>query len=336
MLAAAVDTITKRCISLYLPTIKLVDEIIIVDTGSTDDTINLILQHSAKIKLYSYPWNNDFSEVRNYAISLATTEWCLIIDADECIAGQTKSTFSNIIQKINHEDKYGLYAPLIDNLDGSQLKNNARIFRKRSTLRYHGKVHEYLIEAQESKIISLPTIKILHSGYINDAWKLKNKSARNKTLLQQQIVMEPDNLRWKYFLLRYVEPSTPEHEEILQHFGSLPLPYEDDWEVYAFNVKSKLIISLLHRGAYQQAWEHAQTLYGFYTDRDTRLLYLVTNYLNSKNNLIKVAQRSNELFGELHLIQRDTYLSEKLHPDSYQNILNEISSIAVKRTTEIF
>ncbi|NIY46163.1 glycosyltransferase family 2 protein [Cedecea colo] len=322
-------TITSTLDSLH----GLVDEIIIVDTGSTDNTVRLILQHPARVKLYFRDWNNDFSAMRNFAISLTSNAWCLVIDADECIATETRHVFRNTLRKISHDDINALYAPLIDNLDGSSLINNARIFRKRTSLRYHGKVHEYL-EAEDYKLICLPDIKILHYGYINSAYEEKNKHLRNKSLLAEQMRTEPDNLRWKYFALRYLTPCEPEYEAILQHFGALPLPYADSWEVYAFNVKSKLIMYLLEKHEYKHARQHAKALYKHYRDKNTCLLYLLANYLQARTNFLMATRTSLGLLGETENLPTDEYLSEKLNPDGYKHILAEMAMYIQRHESE--
>ena len=61
----------------------LVDEIIVVDTGSTDKTVQIAEMFGAKV--YIHPWQNDFSLHRNQSIGYATGDWVLIIDADEKI-----------------------------------------------------------------------------------------------------------------------------------------------------------------------------------------------------------------------------------------------------------
>src|SRR4051812_11925913 len=61
----------------------LVDEIIIVDTGSEDSTVEIAKSFGAKI--FSIPWENDFSKARNYSLEQATSDWILVLDADEVI-----------------------------------------------------------------------------------------------------------------------------------------------------------------------------------------------------------------------------------------------------------
>ncbi|EAC4269032.1 glycosyltransferase, partial [Listeria innocua] len=75
----------ERCIKRCIDSIeKIAKEIIIIDTGSTDNTISIIEEYANdKIKVFSKEWRNDFSEIRNYAIEKASSEWLVFIDADE-------------------------------------------------------------------------------------------------------------------------------------------------------------------------------------------------------------------------------------------------------------
>ena len=67
-----------RCINSYK---DIVDEIILVDTGSTDNTVEIAKSLGAKI--YYYEWQNDFSAAKNYALSMAKGDWIIFLDADE-------------------------------------------------------------------------------------------------------------------------------------------------------------------------------------------------------------------------------------------------------------
>ena len=62
---------------------KLVEEIIIVDTGSTDQTVEIASRYTPNV--YSHPWTDDFSDARNYSFSKATMDYCMWMDADDII-----------------------------------------------------------------------------------------------------------------------------------------------------------------------------------------------------------------------------------------------------------
>src|SRR5574343_299448 len=78
----------------------VVDEIIIVDTGSTDSTIEIAKEYTDKI--YIHPWENNFSKHRNQSISYATGDWILIIDADEELIIHPKSSVKQFKEFLEH------------------------------------------------------------------------------------------------------------------------------------------------------------------------------------------------------------------------------------------
>ena len=73
-----------------------VDEIIIVDTGSTDSTVEIAKSYNAKV--YHHPWENSFSKARNYSLSYATCDWILIMDADEEIEKKDAFKLRDVIK----------------------------------------------------------------------------------------------------------------------------------------------------------------------------------------------------------------------------------------------
>lgn len=72
------ETLLPRCLQSIQ---GIADEIIVVDTGSTDRTIEIGRRFGAKV--YHHPWENDFSKHRNQSLSYATMDWVLVLDADE-------------------------------------------------------------------------------------------------------------------------------------------------------------------------------------------------------------------------------------------------------------
>src|SRR5690554_3318938 len=146
-LTALVITLNEeKNIRELLQNLNFADEVIVVDSFSTDKTTEIINEYK-NVRLYQHAFNN-FSDQRNTAISYASNEWVLFVDADERISDDLKN---EIIQTLNsNQTKRGYYLkrkfyffnePV--NFSGLQSDKNLRLFRKKDA-KYHGIVHEKL------------------------------------------------------------------------------------------------------------------------------------------------------------------------------------------------
>ena len=77
---------------------ELVEEIVIVDTGSTDRTVEIVSGYTSKV--YSYPWKDDFSDARNYSFSKASMDYCMWMDADDVLEAWEKEKFLQLKQSL--------------------------------------------------------------------------------------------------------------------------------------------------------------------------------------------------------------------------------------------
>ena len=87
------EKLLKRCLDSYRP---VCDEIVIVDTGSTDRTKEIAAGYTDLI--YDYPWNNDFASARNFAFSKANCDYIFSADADEVLDEENRRQFLNLKQ----------------------------------------------------------------------------------------------------------------------------------------------------------------------------------------------------------------------------------------------
>lgn len=153
-----------RCLSSIQP---YVDEIIVVDTGSEDKTIEVAHQYGAQVQHFT--WCDDFAAARNYAISQAAGDWILMLDADEELVVETENWRSQLIQD-SHILAYRLL--LSDIHQPITALPTLRLFRNLPELRYAGRYHEQLKYnnqlIKDSAIKTLPGVKILHYGYSNE------------------------------------------------------------------------------------------------------------------------------------------------------------------------
>jgi len=161
----------RRC----LDSVKLlVDEIIIVDTGSEDNTKEIAMKYEAKV--FDYAWNHNFAEARNFALEQSTGEWNLILDGDEYIQ---KESWEEIKTFIKGPPKIGRIKQInIFEQDGELKESQALISRLiPKNVRYVGSIHEQ-VESQSLQRVNT-NINVYHDGYFQT-----NKTERNVNLLK--------------------------------------------------------------------------------------------------------------------------------------------------------
>lgn len=189
-----------KCLSSVMPLVdNLGAELIIVDTGSEDKTVEISKKYTDK--LYFHKWNNDFSAMRNITISYATGDWFFVVDGDEVLADTEE------IIKFFKSGEYKNYNAASLNVRSFSKKNNStkfgdlesiRLFKNDGYFKYVGVVHNQpLYKEPIKKIDSI----INHYGYINDdAELMEKKFIRTSTLLKQELLKQPNNIYYRYQL----------------------------------------------------------------------------------------------------------------------------------------
>lgn len=152
----------SRCLISAQP---YVDEIIVVDTGSEDKTVEIACQYGAKVS--PFQWCDDFSAARNYALSLVSGDWVLVLDADEELVVNSPSFWQEIA--VNSEIlAYSIIRNEIGETEANTPLFTPRLFRNIPELKYVGRMHEHLRYdnqlIDQSLINDLKSIQILHYG----------------------------------------------------------------------------------------------------------------------------------------------------------------------------
>ena len=180
-----------RCLSSVKP---IVDEMIVVDTGSTDRSKDIAIAFGAHV--YDYQWENDFAAARNFSISKASGEWIFILDGDEVISPQDHDRFNEIVcQKPKAPVAYSITTRNYNRManivgwvpnDGQYPAEEAtigwlpsekvRLFYGKDQIRFEGAVHELVDPVLHRNNIKIKdcSIPIHHYGRLNKA-KLDRK-----------------------------------------------------------------------------------------------------------------------------------------------------------------
>lgn len=179
-----------------------VDEIVVVDTGSRDRTIEICRSYNAQV--FSFPWNNNFAEARNFGLDKVTGEWVIWLDADEEVVQDNKNLNRDTLSK----DYDAFSVPLInffgDHVDFDQVAQIAqpRIFRNHRGFQFENKIHEWLniSSAYEKERVGFIDLKIYHYGYMDSVVADKQKYNRNVNLLLQELKEDKDHAWTHYYL----------------------------------------------------------------------------------------------------------------------------------------
>lgn len=162
-----------------------VDEIIIVDTGSTDNTVAIAKSFGARV--YHHTWNNSFSEARTHSLGYATGDWILQIDADEELE---QADIPALRRAINNPRYNGIAVAILSTINDNLHKfYNIRVFRRGKAF-YQDIIHEQIMVEGER----LPTeIRLYHHGYNLDKEKMRKKWELTTCLLKKQISQDKHN-----------------------------------------------------------------------------------------------------------------------------------------------
>jgi tetratricopeptide (TPR) repeat protein len=173
-----------------------VDDIIVVDTGSTDNSIDIATRFG--VRLLHHAWEQDFSAARNVALDAVSCDWVLYIDADERLSLPEGGVLGDYIDPGSIAG-FVRFRPKT----GYTRYREWRLFRSAPGIRFAGRIHETIVpsireaSAREGLPIVQTTVEINHLGYDGDQ---SHKHGRNLPLLQSALRVNPERVYYWYHL----------------------------------------------------------------------------------------------------------------------------------------
>ncbi|SLM30721.1 hypothetical protein MTBBW1_2380045 [Desulfamplus magnetovallimortis] len=281
------EAMLERCLN----SIKhLVDEIIIVDTGSTDRTVKIA--QSFNTRIFHHPWEDDFSRHRNQSISYATGDWILVIDADEELDATaiTKNKLKETLKK-KSKNENALFIPVLEKNIAGEVTNTikrVRFFRNNADFIYRGTVHntpEYKGGAGELDL------NLFHYGYALPEEKMQERYKRTSYLLHRRVEQNTDDYH-AYFYLSQLCMQMNEEDKGIEYakrcLDLLKTVQEKDADIhFYYSIYHILSITLIDKEDYDTALEIVQEGLEKLPD-ETDLLYdlACTGYFLNHHNIV--------------------------------------------------
>ncbi|MFD3448179.1 glycosyltransferase [Microbacteriaceae bacterium 4G12] len=251
----------------------VVDEIIIVDTGSSDQTVEICKSFGAQV--FEFPWNGSFSAARNYGLERATGDWILWLDADEEVDASDVYKLRDVlysddsILSIHLVNYYGEEPDPTKTFDIS----HARLLKNHIGFKFMYDIHEMLNvsevlpELDVSQIKTMP-IKVYHYGYLNPVNENKKKFERNLGMLKDAL-KEKDHNPWTHYHIASEYARVKQYDKAFEHVNHAILDFLKQLTTppaLVYRLKYTILIS---SGSIEGAWpsiDKATLLYPDYVD----------------------------------------------------------------------
>lgn len=195
----------KNIVSCLESVVPYCDEVIVVDTGSSDQTV--ALAEAAGVKVRHYQWEGSFAKARNYSLDQATGEWVLVIDCDEVLTPESGTLLRSLALAT---DIMGFGVSIINIIGGSESYTTGalRFFRNFEYYRYEGIIHEGLMDLRTGQTPVGPfltsQLEFIHYGYEYDETLQEQKTKRNMNLLLAIPEAQRDGMYYLHLGAEYV------------------------------------------------------------------------------------------------------------------------------------
>lgn len=180
-----------------------VDEIVLVDTGSKDRTVEIAQSFGAKV-LHT-TWQDDFSAPRNLGLQAATGDWILVLDADEFLQPGSCERIRELVQN-PAVSGYHLHFVNIYGKGRTLGVMMVRLFRNLPGIAYLNVIHEQVTPSlqrlgdERGLVLASADVEVEHHGYTDEVMDQRGKNERNERLFRKQLAATPDDIynHYKY------------------------------------------------------------------------------------------------------------------------------------------
>jgi len=307
----------EECLKNIFP---LADEIILLDTGSNDKTIDLAFNTAFKyqyhyLKIYHDYWQNDFSQARNKCLSYATQEWILYLDVDEIISLNTQKNLPSFLEKNNFSANTTLCFRLLNpHPESGEIASYFRysMFRRTSNIFFYGPVHEFLKSSSgELEVIDCPEFEIYHQGNLISSEQFFKKRQQYIKILVDFINKnrESSDLEHFYFHLgnmygqiNHFEKALNEYQNCFNYFAQKELKKNNSF--YGDLLVKMIRLLLFNLNRYGEALPKIQLLIELSPEFADALFYLA--YYQQKSGEIKKAIAIYESLQDLLIEKKQT------------------------------
>ncbi|HHW13641.1 MAG TPA: glycosyltransferase [Firmicutes bacterium] len=190
LIARDEEDLLPSCLASVSP---LVQEMIVVDTGSVDRTRDVAERAGARV--FTFPWNGDFAAARNFSLAQARGEWILVLDADELLEPVEREEFGRLLADPGVEGYFVAIRSFVGR--GEEVAEDwaVRLFRNRPEYRFAGIIHEQVAGAIQARHggsgLARAGLVIDHFGYLDRRLQAKRKRERNLALLAKALADHP-------------------------------------------------------------------------------------------------------------------------------------------------
>ncbi len=217
----------EDCLKAVSP---FVDEIIVVDTGSTDGTLEVIKKFDCKV--FEFTWCDDFAKARNFSVSKASNDWILFLDADEHVTDFDKPAINTFIKK-NMANCIGMISlkSYVGDLSNTSIDKLPRLFNKKK-FKFVRPIHEYLNPTDKNITVATCDLPIFadHFGYLDSTTTDKDKNNKYIETLSNALSNKYDPYLEKHlaaalFNIKKHEDCIAKCDNILSHKNAMTFDY---------------------------------------------------------------------------------------------------------------